>query len=89
MLESMYGSLKIKNKIDIFLFPIKIIYMVYTIPFLLFVLLMQIRTLGAFGNAFKEKVGKVKALLIHFSAIFLSFIFWGVIINFILGKYNL
>ena len=40
MLEAMYGSLKIRKKIDFLLLPIKIIYIVYTIPFLLFVLLV-------------------------------------------------
>lgn len=88
MLKVLYGNLKIQNKFDFLILPFKILYMVYTLPFLIFALLSYIRTLGAFGNPVKEKFGVVKKILLHFSAIFLSFIFWGVIINIINGKYR-
>ena len=88
MLDVLYGRLKIQRKVDIILLPIKIIYFLYTIPFLVFALLLFIRTLGVFGNSSKERFGIVKKILLHFTAIFLSFIFWGIIINVILGKYK-
>lgn len=77
MLRVLYGNLKFNRKIDCILIPIKYLYLVYTAPFLVFAILLSIRSLGAFGNPLKEEFGIVKSVLLHLSALVISFAIWG------------
>lgn len=76
MIKALYGNLKINRKIDALIFPIKLLYILYTIPYLIFALLLSIRSLGALGNPLKEEFGLKKKILLHFGAIVMSFIGW-------------
>lgn len=76
MLKALYGNLKIKNKFSWIMIPFKIIYMAYTLPFLIIIVLASFRSLGAFGNPLKEEFGFVKRILLHFSAIVISMFGW-------------
>jgi hypothetical protein len=42
--------------------------------------------MGAFGSPPDEKIGIMKKIFLHIDNIFLSFVFWGLIINVIQGK---
>lgn len=77
MLKTLYGNLKYTKKSDLVILPIKYIYLIYTFPFLIFTLLLAIRSLGAFGNPLQEEIGPIKAVLLHMSAIVISFALWG------------
>jgi hypothetical protein len=81
MLKVLFGSLKINRGIDYAILPLKIVYIVYTTPFLIFAFLMNVRSFGAFSSSSKEKFGIVKKILLHLSAIFLSFGMWIVILS--------
>lgn len=54
MLKALYGDFKIKRKIDVIILPCKIIYLVYTLPFVAFALVAFITRFGAGGNPLKE-----------------------------------
>lgn len=79
MLKTLYGNLRYEKKTDLLLLPIKYLYIIYTIPFLIFVLLLTIRSFGAFGNPLKEESGIVKSILLHVATIFISFVIWGIL----------
>src|SRR3989339_2290560 len=81
MLQVLYGNLKIHKKMDYLILPLKILYIIYTAPFLLFVFLMYIRTLGAFGNPSKEKFGVMKKIFLHLAGISISFGLWIIILG--------
>lgn len=76
MLKVLYGRLAYKRKIDIIVLPLKFIYIIYTFPFLVFTLLLALRSLGAFGNAFMDNSDNIGKILLHFSAIVISFGLW-------------
>jgi hypothetical protein len=76
MLRALYGSFKIVKKTDYLKLLFKIVYIIYTSPFLLFALLLYARSFGAFNNSPDEKFGKIKIFLLHFSAIAFSFGIW-------------
>ena len=81
MVKLLYGDLAIKERIDRILVPLKIIYIIYTIPFLLMTAIMFIRGLGAFKGPANEKIGKIKRVLLHCAAIFWSFCLWVIILS--------
>lgn len=83
----LYGDFKFRKKIDYITVPLKVLYIIYSIPFLLFAVLLMLRSFGAFGSSTDEKFGLVKKILFHFADIFWSFIFWGIIVNLIYGNY--
>ena len=89
MLKVLFGSFKITSKFDYVLIPLKVLYLLYNVPFLLVALLMTIRSLGAFGNPLKEEFGLIKKILLHFSAIVTSFFFWIMHIAILKDKYGL
>ncbi|TYQ13256.1 UNVERIFIED_CONTAM: hypothetical protein Cloal_4322 [Acetivibrio alkalicellulosi] len=76
MLRALYGRLTIKNKIDYLIVGLKILYIIYTIPFLMFAAGLYVITLSFDENPFKENMGFVKTILLHFSAVFWSAILW-------------
>mgnify|MGYP001079307878 CR=1 FL=1 len=92
MLSVLFGNykqnLRFTNKIDFLVVPFKARYINYTLAFLIFTFLFYLRSLGAFGNPLNERFDIIKKILLHLSAIFLSFIFWGIIVNVFLGTYN-
>lgn len=77
MIKALYGRLKYDNKSDIFILIIKYFYILFTFPFLLFALLLSLRSAGVFGNGRNEQFSKVKLVLLHMSAIVISFAIWG------------
>ena len=81
MLRILYGDLKINKKTDFVILMFKVIYMIYTAPFLVFVFLMYLKTLGAFGDPLKEKFGTIKKTMLHFSAIAVSTCIWIIILG--------
>lgn len=88
MLNVLYGNLYFKKKSDYVIIPFKIVYIIYSLPFLAFAFLLMTRSFGAFGSMKNEKVGIIKKMLLHLADIFWSFVFWGIIINAFLGTYN-
>ncbi len=79
MLKTLYGNLRYRKKIDIIILPIKYLYIVFTFPFLIFVLLLTIRSVGVLGNPLTEESGIVKSILLHIATIFISFVMWGIL----------
>jgi hypothetical protein len=89
MLKVLYGSFEINSKIDYIKLPFKIIYIIYTAPFLLFTFLMYIRSLGAFGNPLKEKYGTAKIIMVHFAAIAFSFGMWVLLLSVLESNFDI
>lgn len=81
MLRVLFGNLKFLNKTDYIAVPLKMIYIIYSLPFLLISFVMMARSAGAFGSPDDEKFGIVKTVLLHISNIFLSFVLWEFLIN--------
>ncbi|MCX7921367.1 MAG: hypothetical protein N3B21_05000 [Clostridia bacterium] len=81
MLKILYGSLRFRKKADYIIIPLKVIYIIYSIPFLIFAFLLFIRSFGGFGSPQNEKIGMVKRILLHFSAIFWSYCLWIAILS--------
>ncbi|MCX7920970.1 MAG: hypothetical protein N3B21_02945 [Clostridia bacterium] len=88
MLKALYGTLKFERKADYFIMPLKVLYIIYSIPFLVFAFLLMLRSFGAFGSPKNERIGIIKKVLLHFADVFWSFVLWGIIINAILGNYD-
>lgn len=88
MLNILYGDLHFQGKIDFIIVPLKVLYIIYSIPFLVFAFLLVARSFGTFGSPKNEKFGIVKKMLLHIADIFWSFVFWGIIINVRLGNYS-
>jgi hypothetical protein len=88
MFNVLFGNFRIQRKTDYFVLPLKILYIVYNIPFLLFAFLLFLRSFGAFGNGKNEKFGIVKKVLLHFTAIVSSFFFWIIILSVLEDKLN-
>lgn len=88
MFEVLYGNLKIKKNTDYFVVPLRVLYILYSIPFLVFAFLLMARSFGAIGSPKNEKVGIIKKILLHIADIFWSFVLWGIVINLILGNYS-
>jgi hypothetical protein len=76
MLKALYGSLKIKKNVDYVFVSLKILYIIYTVPFLIFALCTYIYTLSFHENPFKQEIGVIKRILLHISAIFWSFVIY-------------
>lgn len=76
MLKALYGSFKIKDKKDWLILPVRIVYLIYTLPFLLVVLILYARGIGAFKDPYKGKTNKRKMIGLHFSFIIMSFFIW-------------
>ncbi len=81
MLRILYGDMKMNKKTDFAILMFKVIYIIYTAPFLMFVFLMCLKTLGAFGNPLKEKFGIIKKIMLHFSAIAISTCIWIIVLG--------
>jgi hypothetical protein len=86
MLKVLYGSLSIKSKSDLFILIPKLIYIIYTLPFLVFAFLLALRSLGGFGNPLKEEFGITKKILLHFAAVVISFGIWIIVLGFLEEK---
>ena len=69
MIKALYGNLKVSKKSDWIILPFKVVYIIYTLPYLIIVGLAYFRTPGLFQNPLKEKFGFLKKILLHFSAI--------------------
>lgn len=86
MIYLLFGDLKYQNKIDILKLPLKYLYMVYTLPTLVFIFLLGMRGAGALGVPEKNGIGIVKLLLFRFSVFVLSFGLWigiyGIIVRY-------
>lgn len=54
--------------------PLKIIYVLYTLPFLALALVLYIKGMGAFGR--DNNVGIIKKVLFHLLGILLSYLIW-------------
>lgn len=89
MLKVLYGRLEMNKKSDWLMLSLKLLYMLYTLPFLIFIFLFYIRSIGAFGNPLKEEFGIVKKVLLHFSAIVLSFGLWMAILSIMENAFNI
>jgi uncharacterized membrane protein YccF (DUF307 family) len=76
MFMALYGNLRINSKKGIYLFPLKVLYIILTLPFLVFSLLLAIKSLGAFGNPLKEKIGFKKKIILHVTANVVSVFIW-------------
>lgn len=76
ILKILYGNLNIRKKTDYVIVPLKVLYIVYSIPFLVFAFLLLVRSFGAFGSAKDEKFSNVKKILLHFADVFLSYCLW-------------
>lgn len=85
MLKALYGNLCFIKKSDYIVVPLKVLYIIYSLPFLLFSYLLAIRSFGGLESSEDEKVGIIKKAFLHFAAIFFSFILWGLLINALLG----
>ncbi len=77
MFKTLYGNLKYSRKSDLIFLPIKYLYLLYTVPFLVFAFMLSVRSVGVFGNPTTEEMGIVKAILLHMSAVVISFAIWG------------
>ena len=80
----LFGDINIKDKGDYIVVPLKVVYIIYSIPFLLFVIMAFVRTMGAFKNPNDEKIGIVKRVLFHIANIFISLVFWDLIITIVI-----
>ena len=89
MIKALYGTFKLKKISDYFILPFKVIYLLYTFPFLIFLVLASIRGAGAFGNLSKKKLGVMEKILLHFAAIVISFLAWISILIFLKIKIRL
>ncbi|OPX41869.1 hypothetical protein CLHUN_42600 [Ruminiclostridium hungatei] len=89
MLNILFGNLNIKKQTDYIIVPIKVLYIIYSIPFLMFALLLAARSFGAFGSSKSEKIGIIKKILLHFANIFWSYCLWVVILSILEEKLNI
>ncbi len=81
MFKVLYGNLRYRRPLDIFILPIKYIWVVYTLPTIVFVFLLTFRSGGAFGNPIIEEFGTIKKVLFRCSVVFISFVVWGIIFS--------
>ncbi len=89
MLNILFGNLNINKQTDYIIVPMKVLYIIYSIPFLIFALLLASRSLGAFGSSKNEKLGIIKKILLHFANIFWSYCLWIVILSILEEKLNI
>lgn len=87
MFNVLFGEFKIKRHSDYFVVPMKILYFIYNIPFVIFAFLLSLRSFGAF-TCKDEKFGIVKIILFHFAAIVTSFFFWIILLVVLEDKFN-
>ncbi len=80
VLFSSKGIRKSENKVYTVL---KILYLIYLLPFILFAIGMAFKSGAGSGN---QKSGIIKKILVHFSAIFMALCFWIIIIQIISEK---
>lgn len=78
-------DLDIKNENRLYLKFVKILYVIYTLPFVMFSYGLSLRSLGAFENANSDKISSFDRVMIHFLAIFLSYLLWFFIFALIEG----
>lgn len=76
MFKILYGNWRFSTIIEKVLFPFKIIYFIYTLPFLLFSVLLYLRTFGVFSASPNEKFSLPKILALHMAAVVISFGLW-------------
>jgi len=86
MLSVLYGNLHFRKKADFIILPLKVLYIIYSIPFLLFSFLLMVRSFGAFGSPENEKIGIIKKTLLHIADLFLSYCLWISIFNILIDK---
>lgn len=86
LLNTLYGNLRFRYRSDYITVPLKLAYIVFSIPFLLFALGLWARSLGAIGSPEEEKIGVVKVIFLHIADIFWSSAFWVISINLFLGR---
>lgn len=82
----LYGDLNIRKKSDYIIVPLKVLYLIFSIPFLIIILGLFLRSFGTIGTSKNEKFGVVKKILFHFADVFWSFALWGVLISQILKQ---
>ncbi len=89
MLNILFGNLNIKKQTNYIIVPMKVLYIIYSIPFLIFALILDLRSLGAFGSCKNEKIGIIKKILLHFANIFWSYCLWIVILSILEEKLDI
>ena len=80
MFKLLYGEFKFKTTADIIFSLFKGLYLIFTCP-----VLLVAGMLGRYGfkgpSQSKEKIGPIKRVLVHFSAIFWGISLWAIALH--------
>jgi hypothetical protein len=87
MIKELYGSFKVKKRSDYLINFLKAIYLMYTLPFLIFGVSYYLITLSSFDESMKlSRVSKIGKILIHVLANMICIMFYVYIYRTINGE---
>ena len=86
MFKNLYGEFKIRKNFDYFIMPLKILYMIFTFPFIIVVILLCVLLMGYDSSCpYQGQMSLLRKVVMHFSAVFVSLIIYLVVLSAILG----
>ena len=85
LFKNLYGDFKIKKPADYILIPLRVLYMIFTLVFVIFSILLAISTLSFGEDPFEGDICLSTRIFLHISAVSVSLMIYVLAINAIFG----